>query len=66
MANLMKNNFGRNNQNMALIQETCRPIWKKFLNDYSISENEAENNDWDFITFCDEVALDLRIADQRN
>ena len=57
------NRFG---QDMSLIQKIARPIWDKFLFDFQISEAEANQNDWDFNVFTEEIALELRAADKMN
>ena len=59
-------NIYKNGRDMQVIQRVCRPIWDNFLKDFGISEDEAEANDWNFEVFTEEVALDLRVADQRN
>ena len=57
------NSFG---QDLTLIREIVKPFWIKFLNDNGIGPKACNQLGWNFTAFCEELALELRIKDQRN
>ena len=52
-----------------LIKELARPYWERLLTEArneGVNLEDPNQSDWDFPTFCEEIALEVRIADAKN
>ena len=53
-------------QDLNLIRQSIKPIWKNFLIENNLTPRQANDLGWNLNVLVEETALDLRVADEKN